>query len=282
MAALPRKPAAAAWRGSVSQHALDCSFCWCAESLICPLFRIGIAGILQAPRQAPMRLPFAHNPSLQTPQTLSGGKPTPTRASARWGRAQPGPWAQVRDTEKWERVRRQVLHKMLRRRRAKRRWVLPSLLGIYRSIPSSARPQRPASVIARNGLCHHQEIAANIWAIYCALSLISFSPRQAAKKWVPVPVLERPEAAQLPWSLAFTQRLGRHGVAKSLIPAGSCVLREQAVACVVREELLQVCPFLPPSCDDCTVPYSDKKSTQSLPIAVTEVCYFGVSSLLLR
>ncbi len=29
---------------------------------------------------------------------------------------------------------------------------------------------------------------------------------------------------RLPWSVAFTQRLGRHGVAKRDIAAGACVL----------------------------------------------------------
>ncbi|KAK9816487.1 hypothetical protein WJX72_000903 [[Myrmecia] bisecta] len=59
--------------------------------------------------------------------------------------------------------------------------------------------------------------------------------KKKGKKFVALPSLESCEA-QLPWKLAFTQRLGRHAVAKTNLPAGSLVLREAAVGSVVLEQ----------------------------------------------
>lgn len=63
--------------------------------------------------------------------------------------------------------------------------------------------------------------------------------RKAKKQFEPLPAVEALlGGSAVPWTVAFTQRLGRHVVATRDIPAGDLVLREQAVAALPREDFM--------------------------------------------
>lgn len=61
---------------------------------------------------------------------------------------------------------------------------------------------------------------------------------QAKKAFLPLPTLEAVQH-QLPWHLAFSQKLGRHAIASQNIAAGHCVLAEAAVYAVAEEACTQ-------------------------------------------